>query len=97
VRFRHRDSLGVSQKIRPGEVNWMTAGSGIMHSERTDPSLRPSGGLMHGMQAWVALPIEDEEVDPAFVHHATDALPEVSDGRVWARLIVGSAYGLNNA
>jgi len=93
----HRDSLGVSQKIRPGEVNWMTAGSGIVHSERTDPSLRSSGGLMHGMQAWVALPHEDEEVDPAFAHHGADALPELSERGVWARLIAGSAYGLRNA
>ena len=94
--IHHRDSLGVSQKIRPGEVNWMTAGSGIVHSERTDPPLRSSGGLMHGMQAWVALPREDEEVAPAFAHHAADALPELSDHGVWARLIAGSAYGLNN-
>src|ERR1700733_7393739 len=95
--IHHRDSLGVSQKIRPGEVNWMTAGSGIVHSERTDPSWRSSGGLMHGMQAWVALPREDEEVDAAFAHHAVDALPEMSDGGIWARLIAGSAYGLSNA
>jgi redox-sensitive bicupin YhaK (pirin superfamily) len=94
--IHHRDSLGVSQKIRPGEVNWMTAGSGIVHSERTDPSLRSSGGLMHGMQAWVALPREDEEVTPTFAHHAADVLPELSDGGVWARLIAGSTYGLNN-
>jgi len=92
----HRDSLGVSQKIHPGEVNWMTAGSGIVHSERTDPSLRSSGGLMHGMQAWVALPQKDEETDPAFAHHAADALPELSDRGIWARLIAGSAYGLTN-
>ena len=95
--IHHRDSLGVSQKIRPGAVNWMTAGSGIVHSERTDPSLRSNGGLMHGMQAWVALPREDEEVDPAFAHHAADALPELSERGVWARLIAGSAYGLGNA
>ena len=95
--IHHRDSLGVSQPIRPGEVNWMTAGSGIVHSERTDPSLRSRGGLMHGMQAWVALPREDEETDPAFAHHAVDALSELSDGGVWARLIAGSAYGLRNA
>ena len=94
--IHHRDSLGVSQKIRPGAVNWMTAGSGIVHSERTDPSLRSSGGLMHGMQAWVALPREDEEIAPAFAHHAADALPELSDRGVWARLIAGSAYGLTN-
>ena len=72
----------------------MTAGSGIVHSERTDPSLRSSGGLMHGMQAWVALPQKDEETDPAFAHHAADALPELSDRGIWARLIAGSAYGL---
>ena len=95
--IHHRDSLGVSQKIRPGEVNWMTAGSGIVHSERTDPSLRSSGGLMHGMQAWVALPREDEETAPAFAHHDAGALPELSDHGVWARLIAGSAYGLSNA
>jgi redox-sensitive bicupin YhaK (pirin superfamily) len=75
----------------------MTAGSGIVHSERTDPSLRSSGGLMHGMQAWVALPREDEETAPAFAHHDAGELPELSDDGVWARLIAGSAYGLNNA
>src|ERR1700676_593288 len=67
--IHHRDNLGFSQKIVPGEVNWMTAGSGIVHSERTDPSLRSTGGFMHGMQAWVAMPAEDEEADPAFTHH----------------------------
>ena len=94
--IHHRDSLGVSQKIRPGEVNWMTAGSGIVHSERIDPSLRSSGGLMHGMQAWVALPQVDEEADPAFAHYAAEALPELSDRGIWARLIAGSAYVLSN-
>jgi hypothetical protein len=95
--IHHHDNLGVSQKIRPGEVNWMTAGSGIVHSERTDPSLRSSGGLMHGMQAWIALPREDEETAPAFAHHDADALPDMSDHGVWARLIAGSAYGLRNS
>ncbi len=57
----HRDSLGVKQAIRPGEVNWMTAGRGIVHSERTDPSLRASGSVLHGLQAWIALPEEEEE------------------------------------
>src|ERR1035438_2632620 len=95
--IHHHDNLGYSQKIWPGEVNWMTAGSGIVHSERTDPSLRSTGGLMHGMQAWVALPREDEETDPAFVHHGAEALPELSDHGVRARLIAGSAYGLSNA
>jgi len=94
--IHHHDNLGFSQKIRPGEVNWMTAGSGIVHSERTDPSLRSSGGLMHGMQAWVALPREAEETDPSFAHHGAEALPELSDRGVWARLIAGTAYGLRN-
>jgi len=94
--IHHHDNLGFSQKIRPGEVNWMTAGSGIVHSERTDPSLRSSSGLMHGMQAWVALPREAEETAPDFTHHGVEALPELSDPGVWARLIAGSAYGLNN-
>jgi redox-sensitive bicupin YhaK (pirin superfamily) len=94
--IHHRDNLGVSQKIQPGEVNWMTAGSGIVHSERTDPSLRSSGGLMHGMQAWVALPLEDEETVPSFAHHDASALPELSDRGMRARLIAGSAYGLRN-
>jgi redox-sensitive bicupin YhaK (pirin superfamily) len=94
--IHHRDNLGVSQKIRPGAVNWMTAGRGIVHSERTDPSLRSSGGLMHGMQAWVALPREQEETDPAFAHHGAETLPEFSDSGIQARLIAGSAYGLTN-
>ena len=95
--IHHHDNLGYSQKIWPGEVNWMTAGSGIVHSERTDPSLRSTGGLMHGMQAWVALPREDEETAPSFAHHAAEILPEFDDRGVWARLIAGSAYGMGNA
>ena len=75
----------------------MTAGSGIVHSERTDPSLRSSGGLMHGMQAWVALPHEDEEVDPAFAHHAADALPELSRPRRLGTPDRRFRLGLNNA
>jgi len=94
--IHHHDNLGFSQKIWPGEVNWMTAGSGIVHSERTDPSLRSDGGPMHGMQAWVALPREAEETAPDFSHHAVEALPALSSPGVWARLIAGSAYGLNN-
>jgi redox-sensitive bicupin YhaK (pirin superfamily) len=94
--IHHHDNLGFSQKIFPGEVNWMTAGSGIVHSERTDPSLRSSGGLMHGMQAWVALPQEDEETAAGFAHHGAEALPELSAPGLWARLIAGSAYRLTN-
>jgi len=94
--IHHRDNLGTSQLIRPGAVNWMTAGAGIVHSERTDPQQRAQGGPMHGMQAWVALPQADEESDPGFVHYAAATLPEFSENGVWARLIAGSAYGLTN-
>ncbi|WP_374572643.1 pirin family protein [Phenylobacterium sp.] len=89
----HRDSVGAVQDIRPGEVNWMTAGRGITHSERFD-DMRKNGGLMHGIQAWVALPEAFEETDPAFAHHGPDDLPtyESPDG-LWARLIAGKAFG----
>src|SRR5690606_31785385 len=85
----HRDSLGYTQPIRPGEVNWMTAGRGIVHSERTDPSIRGTGQSMHGMQAWVALPVEQEEIDPAFVHHGPDDLPTYEYEGLWGRLVAG--------
>src|SRR3569623_908989 len=89
----HRDSTGVTQEIEPGEVNWMTAGRGITHSERFE-HLRAAGGHMHGIQAWVALPDAAEETDPAFAHHGADDLPtyESPDG-LWARLIAGKAFG----
>ena len=88
----HRDSVGTTEVIRPGEVNWMTAGKGITHSERFE-DLRAHGGTMHGIQAWVALPTEAEETDPAFAHHAGDDLPTYQDGGLWARLIAGKAFG----
>lgn len=85
----HRDSLGCTQVIRASEVNWMTAGSGIAHSERFE-GMRAHGGAMHGIQAWVALPNEDEEIDPSFDHHPARALP-VIEGQGWAaRVIAGS-------
>lgn len=89
----HRDSVGVTQQIFPGEVNWMTAGRGITHSERFE-GLRARGGTMHGVQAWVALPTHLEETDPAFHHHPAADLPtyESSDG-LWARLIAGKGWG----
>jgi hypothetical protein len=89
----HQDSLGFEQPIRPGEVNWMTAGRGIVHSERTELPLRQSGQSMHGMQAWVALPVENEEDDPGFFHHGPEDLPTYESGGLWGRLIAGSAYG----
>lgn len=89
----HRDSLGYAQAIRPHEVNWMTAGSGITHSERFERA-RGQGDHLHGIQAWVALPTEYEEVSPSFSHHAGEDLPQWSDGGVHGQLIAGSAYGL---
>lgn len=93
----HRDSLGVTQDIRPGEVNWMVTGSGITHSERFDHA-REHGAHMHGIQAWVALPAEHEEANPAFYHHAgsTD-LPTWEERGLRGRLIAGSAEGMRSA
>ncbi|CAN7250982.1 pirin family protein [Phenylobacterium sp. LjRoot219] len=88
----HRDSTGVTQPIRPGEVNWMTAGRGITHSERFE-TLRDHGGRMDGIQTWIALPLEDEETDPAFSHHAAGELPEFTEAGLTARLIAGEAFG----
>ena len=93
----HRDSLGYEQPIRPGEVNWMTAGRGITHSERFEKARR-EGDRMHGIQAWVGLPREREEDPPAFAHHAGDAdLPTYEYGGLWARLVAGEAYGAKAA
>lgn len=89
----HRDSLGFHQEIRPGEVNWMVAGSGITHSERFEYA-RAHGAHMHGIQAWVALPQEHEETAPQFYHRQGDALPVWQDKGVQGRLIAGSTDGL---
>ena len=89
----HKDSLGVDQVIRPGDVNWMTAGRGIVHSERTPGPERERGHRVHGMQAWVALPVEHEETDPAFHHHPGSTLPEFENGGAPVRLIAGSFAG----
>ena len=92
----HRDSLGVEQIIRPGEVNWMTAGKGISHSERfEDPDLLEKGGL-EMLQTWVALPKSAEENDPTFMNYKPDQLPVYTDIGIWMRLIAGNAYGLKN-
>ena len=89
----HRDSIGVEQAIRPGEVNWMTAGSGITHSERFERARR-EGGAMHAIQSWVALPNGEEEISPTFAHHEGADLPTHHDGGVWLRLLAGEAFGL---
>lgn len=91
--IRHRDSLGSQADIRPGEVNWMTAGRGIAHSERTPPDERHNGQLLHGVQIWVALPQVDAELAPEFHHHERGALPRLQWPGVEAVLIAGSAYG----
>ena len=89
----HRDSLGTVQPIRPGDVNWMTAGRGIAHSERTGPETRAAGHTLAGIQSWVALPEALEEAAPAFAHHGVGTLPVV-DGEGWtARVIAGGAFG----
>jgi len=92
----HRDSLGYHQEIRPGEVNWMVAGSGITHSERFEQA-RAHGARMHGIQAWVALPTEYEETDPAFHHHAGADLPTWDEAGLRGTLIAGSAEGMTAA
>jgi len=89
----HRDSLGSVQPIRPGAVNWMTAGRGIVHSERTGPETRAAGGPLAGIQAWVALPRDAEECAPAFDHYPAEALPVVEDNNWCLRLIAGSWEG----
>jgi redox-sensitive bicupin YhaK (pirin superfamily) len=89
----HRDSLGVVQPIAPGDVNWMTAGRGIVHSERGDPALRKSARQMFGIQSWVALPKAHEDAEPAFHHHAAAELPRIRMPGVDMRLIAGDAFG----
>jgi redox-sensitive bicupin YhaK (pirin superfamily) len=95
-RIRHRDSLGSVQDIEPLAVNWMTAGQGIVHSERSTPEDRLIERAIHGIQSWVALPAADEECQPSFVHHPAASLPQVQIGGVALRLIAGSAYGLTS-
>ncbi len=89
----HRDNLGNAVEIVPGEVNWMTAGRGIAHSERTSPTERKSAHRLHGLQFWVALPKADEEIAPEFWHYGPDSIPHFSHGDCELRLIAGEAYG----
>ena len=89
----HRDSLGSKQVITPGAINWMTAGRGIVHSERTSPEEKDTLRLAHGLQSWIALPKECEEMPPTFHHHPADSLPEWTQDGVTFKLAAGSAYG----
>ena len=94
--MRHRDTLGSLQDIRPGDVNWMTAGRGIAHSERTPPNLRETGFPLHGMQTWVALPQSHQEVEPSFHHHAAASLPARDHEGARLRVIAGRAFGMES-
>ena len=91
--FQHRDSLGTNQMIHPGAVNWMLAGRGVTHSERTSPDTRARGHNLFGIQTWVALPEDREDMAPAFEHHAKEALPIIEDTGVQTRLILGTGWG----
>lgn len=92
----HRDSLGVEQIIKPGEVNWMTAGKGIVHSERFEDPAMLAGGELEMLQTWVALPEKDEENDPTFENYKPEQLPIFTDTGVWMRLIAGDAFGMKS-
>jgi redox-sensitive bicupin YhaK (pirin superfamily) len=92
--FLHRDSLGFAQQIRPGDVNWMIAGRGITHSERTPSAQRDAGARLHGIQSWVALPTAHEEDAPSFEHHPASTLPEVELKGAKLRVIAGTSYGV---
>lgn len=92
----HHDSLGCEQVIRPGDVNWMTAGRGIVHSERTPAAERAAGHRMHGVQTWVALPQAHAETAPEFLHYAAKTLPQTEQGGVLLRVIAGTAFGMQS-
>jgi len=92
----HRDSLGTVQAIRPGAINLMTAGRGIVHSERTPDELRAQGHRLHGLQLWVALPEETEETEPAFGHYPANQLPTLELPGVSLRVMIGNAFGLSS-
>jgi redox-sensitive bicupin YhaK (pirin superfamily) len=89
----HKDTLGSFQTIRPGDVNWMVAGRGIAHSERSGPDARKAGVHIHGIQSWVALPLEAERTEPRFEHHAAATIPRLSLEGAVVEVIAGSAYG----
>lgn len=91
--FLHRDSLGTRQMIHPGEVNWIVAGQGVTHSERTSPETRARRHALYGIQTWVALPERDEDMPATFEHRDADALPVLEDGGSTVRLILGDAWG----
>ena len=94
--FMHRDSLGNSLAIQPGDINLMVAGSGIVHSERTPDEMRPDGSKMHALQLWLALPEADEEIDPAFYHYPSADIPATKVNGIPVRVMMGSAFGVTS-
>jgi redox-sensitive bicupin YhaK (pirin superfamily) len=92
----HRDTLGTVREIQPGDVNWMTAGRGIAHSERTGSEVRARGHRLHGIQSWVGLPVKDEEIAPSFQHAASAELPSKTGDGVTLKIITGTAFGLTS-
>ncbi len=92
----HRDSLGAVQRIEPGAINWMTAGKGIVHSERKPDDLVDKEFVNHGLQLWAALPREHEEAEPAFVHTPAEAIPELNVGEAKVRVLIGEAFGVKS-
>lgn len=94
--IQHHDSLGCAQRIEPGAINWMSAGRGIVHSERRPADLTGRAYRLHGLQLWVALPEADEAMDPAFTHTPADAIPQAVVGGVTTRVLVGQAHGLHS-
>jgi len=92
----HRDNLGSVQRIEPGAINWMTAGRGIVHSERAPPDLRGTTYDMHGLQLWAALPEAFEEIDPGFIHTPAEAIPAISERGLRVRVLIGNALGLES-
>ncbi|RAL21128.1 hypothetical protein DL240_13420 [Lujinxingia litoralis] len=95
-KWMHRDSVGYEQVIKPGDVNWMTAGSGVSHSERFEEEFRRTGGDLELLQAWVALPTAVEESEPSFHHFARQHLPHQESAGIWMRMIAGEAFGLTS-
>ncbi|MBN9388931.1 MAG: pirin family protein [Chloroflexi bacterium] len=93
-KIMHRDSMGVVQTVEPGAINLMVAGKGVAHSERTPPELRASGFRQHALQLWLALPVESEEIDPAFYHYDADELPGKQLDGVAVRVLMGECFGL---
>lgn len=92
----HRDNLGIVQPIRPGEINLMVAGKGIVHSERTAPEARTTNHKLHALQLWIALPEEDEEIEPSFHHYDSTELPTLQKKGLYLRVMIGEAYGLTS-